>query len=178
MKRRLGTVALVVATAILTSLAHSVIAGPPPPVTGTGTDLNRVKVVGTTGGQATNSTTFVDLTGASANIKVDAGQTALIVARFGATSFCTIAQFDICIVRILIGGVEADPASLSPFDSVPFCGASSGTCSAGDSGEAHSLERWRTVGPGTYAIEVEFKTGSGASFTLANWTLEVDRIIV
>lgn len=180
MKQRLTIVLAAAVTALVTTLAMLVIAGPPPTVTGTGTDLTRVKVIGSTGAASTASGAFVDVPGATANIKVDPGQTALIVARFAADSRCSGPLGGACVVQILIGGVEADPATGgTTFDSVPACSTSGSgeTCAVQDFLEAHAMERWRTVGPGTYTVEVEFATG-GAEFLLQHWTLEVDRIIV
>ena len=121
----------------------------------------------------TTSTTFVNVPSATATITVPHGTRALIVAHFSATSECTDSVNTTgaysCMLRILIGGVEANPTDTNAqiFDS-----------SAQDGREAHAVERFRgPLGPGTYNVVVQFKVPAATNtFWLDSWTLEVDRI--
>ncbi|MGH2663026.1 MAG: hypothetical protein ACRDH8_09535 [Actinomycetota bacterium] len=115
------------------------------------------------------SGSFTDVTGATATIDVPAGTNALIVARFTASSICVGGG---CYVRILIGGVEADPPNVSPWDS-------GGVSDANIDYEASAMDRSRTVGAGTHTVQVQARLGSGATFfDLDNWHMAVERILV
>ncbi len=105
---------------------------------------------------------------------VPTGQTALILARFSAESVCYGGQQGHwCSVRILVGGVPAEPA-----DGLDF---------AFDSVEAdqflyesHSMDRSR--GPltaGSYLVRVQVAvTLSSVVFRLDDWSLTVERVRV
>ena len=91
---------------------------------------------------------------------------ALIVATFSAESNCTGAAGSWCAVRILIGGVEGEPASNTDF----------AFDSTGDDWESHSVTRSRIVGPGTHTIQVQAARVSGATaLMLDDWHLTVMR---
>ncbi|MDT5018412.1 MAG: hypothetical protein QOD39_4572, partial [Mycobacterium sp.] len=98
---------------------------------------------------------------------------ALILARFSATSSCEASAGYGCQVRVLIDGVEAQPAGInaSVFDS-----STEGTNA--DGREAHMIERSRgPLGAGDHVVKVQMAVPNGiVSFTLTNWNLTVERI--
>jgi hypothetical protein len=122
----------------------------------------------------TSSRTFVDIPGAATTIRVPSGQRGLIVARFSAASQCGSLNPDDdgCFVRILIGGVEADPATVGPFDTAACCPNSSN----GDSFESHQIERSRgALPPGSYSVKVQWQADAENQFMLWGWHLAVER---
>ena len=116
------------------------------------------------------TTDYADVTGASATATVPDGRNALIVARFGGSSICAGTSGS-CRVRILIGGVVASPEPVSPWDTRTEASSSFDY-------EALFMERSRTVGPGTYAVQVQAARAATAFFDLDNWHLTVERILV
>lgn len=142
------------------------------PTSGQGGTITGVKVVRGTDLQETSSQAFVDLPGASTSITVPPGQRALILARFTAESSCLSGKaVGWCSVRILIGGVAAEPsAGLDfKFDSTPRF--------ADDAfAYAHSMERSRALGAGTHAVKVQWATRN-ARFQLDDWHLAVERAV-
>jgi len=167
----LVTIAL---TAIVTSLSTVALAGLiGGPTNASGKDVTRVKVVRNTHPDSTTSTVFETIDGAETSMVVPDDQQALILARFTAESNCFVSGD--CLVRILIGNAEASPASGgSRFDS-------GNEFDSLDNGfETHSIEGSRVLGPGTYAIKVQFKRFSPTdhSFRVDNWHLTVMRITV
>lgn len=141
-----------------------------------GGGVTQVRVVTSTGStQETVSRTYVDLPGAATSITVPAGQKALVVARFTGASQCGSLNPDDdgCFVRVLIGGIEADPVSAGMFDTAECCSASSN----GDSWESHAIDRSRgPLGPGTYAVRVQWKADAENDFMLWGWHLTVERV--
>jgi hypothetical protein len=135
--------------------------------------ITAVQVVRQGASSATTSQSWVALPSASTSVTVPSGQQALILARFSAESACTNQSGDpgSCNVRILIGGVEAAPASGADFafDSNDYPGF--------DVREGHSMDRSRgPLGAGTYAVVVQYKvTAPAESFTLDDWSLTVER---
>ena len=134
--------------------------------------ITAVRVVRDSNNVSTASTTFIDVPNAKTKINVAAGTKALIIARFSATSTCEGTSNNGCEVRILIGGVEAQPAGInaSVFDS--------GTdASSGDSREAHMIERsLGPLGAGSYTVEAQMAVPNNAvTLALANWNLTVER---
>ena len=143
---------------------------------GSGKDVSRVIARGSTGSQSfTSSSSFQDVVGARATVKVPAGRQALITARFSASSRCMGTGGKggpWCSVRILIGGSEASPASTENFEF--------DSSDAGDEGlyswEGHAMERFRTVGPGRHVVKVQaLPMNAATDFTLADWSLVVQR---
>jgi hypothetical protein len=138
--------------------------------------MTAVKVVRSSGRIATTSDQWVTLPGATTTISVQNSTKALVIARFAANDVCVDEdQFGTrnCHVRILVGGVEADPAG----DSANVFDTDDGPL--GDL-EAHAIERSRgPLGPGSYIVTVQWKT-SAPSVTLAmqGWHLTVERIKV
>jgi hypothetical protein len=140
--------------------------------------VTAVKVVTSTGSsQETQSRTYVDLPGAATSITVPAGQKALVIARFTGASQCGSLNPDDdgCFVRVLIGGVEADPGNAGHFDTAECCSGSSN----GDSWESHAIDRSRgPLGPGTYPVKVQWLAGAENDFMLWGWHLTVERVKV
>src|SRR5436190_2210013 len=74
--------------------------------------ITAVAVAGDPGLQETSSRSYVDIPGAATTITVPRGQRALVIARFSGASQCGSLNPDDdgCFVRILVDGVEAEPA--------------------------------------------------------------------
>jgi hypothetical protein len=101
---------------------------------------------------------------------VPSGQSALILARFAGESYCdggTTSNY--CSVRIMIDGVEAQPA-------VGFDFAFDTDSASDDWWEAHSIDRSAVVGAGSHTVTVQWAvTDSGTTFRLDDWSLTVER---
>jgi hypothetical protein len=158
------------------SLVQSAVAGSATSVSGS--SVTGVKVVRDTAGTSIGSTTFEDLPEASTTVKIPAGTRALILARFSAESLCLgpSGSPEVCSVRILIGGQEAEPASGSDF----AFDSSNGGADGPYSWEGHSMDRSSgPLGPGTYIVKVQAKvTLVGGAFGLDDWSLTVERVRV
>lgn len=127
--------------------------------------ITRVSVVSETTPTGNTATDWTDLPGASATIRVP--DLSLIIARFSAVADCGGAEGTFCFVRILIGGVEGDPA----------LGSSSIFMHPRPSGsyETHSIERSRgSLGAGTYRVKVQYKTPATNVLNLVGWSLTVE----
>lgn len=139
------------------------------------TEIETKVVTGTTV-VTTSSTTFVDVPGAVTSLAIPAGRKGLIHASFSAESACYGPDTQNCSVRILIGGVEASPASGSDF--------AFDTNRGGDNpgnqftGEAHSMERYLAdLAAGLYEVKVQYLSVSGMNTTqLDDWILTVERV--
>jgi hypothetical protein len=137
-----------------------------------GTTAKKVIVVRGTDPQTTQAKPWVDLAGATTSVTVPTGMSALILARFTTEDRCEVGAPDICTVRILIGGIEAEPAS--------------GTDFAFDSAQTeeyfHAGAMDRSLGPlgaGTYAVQVQYGAGgiNIGTFTLDDWSLTVEVVV-
>jgi len=145
--------------------------GPRAPISVDAGSINHVNAVTETAAQTTSSTVFVNLPGAATNISVPGDETALLVARFTAESQCDgggAGKF--CSVRVLIDGVEANPASGLDFafDSVE----------PGGSGlwEGNALDRSKLVGAGAHTVVVQWAvTNTATVFRLDDWSFTVER---
>ena len=140
-----------------------------------GGSITSVKTVSGTDTVETESRTYVDLPGAAATITVPRGQKALVLARVTAASQCGSLNPDDdgCMVRIVIGGVEADPQNAGHFDTAECCSASSN----GDSWESHAIDRSRgPLGPGAYPVTVQWRADGANQFMLWGWHLTVERV--
>jgi hypothetical protein len=139
------------------------------------TEIETKVVTGTTV-VTTSSTTFVDVPGAVTSLAIPAGRKGLIHASFSAESACYGPDTQNCSVRILIGGIEASPASGSDF--------AFDTNRGGDNpgnqftGEAHSMERYLPdLAAGIYEVKVQFLSVSGMNTSqLDDWILTVERV--
>jgi hypothetical protein len=88
--------------------------------------------------------------------------TARIVARFSGESMCTLGAA--CRLRILVDGVEMNPASFdTSFD-----------VSAGTRVESQTIERTSgTLAPGMHTVVVQWSKFGGGSFTIDDWALVI-----
>lgn len=101
------------------------------------------------------------------SVSVGAQTADFVVARFTAESLCSGPSGGWCSVRILVGGVEADPRSGTDF---AFDSTDNGT--AGNSWQSHSVERSAASGGGVISVTVQAALVNGAtSFRLDDWTL-------
>jgi hypothetical protein len=168
MKLRASPILAGVAVLALASVAVATIAARRE-VSGGG--VTRVTVVTESTGQHVGDTTWQDLPGASTSINVSGATPALILARFSGVTNCVGGGGTRCLIRILVGGVEAEPAlgDNSIFDSAPTSG--------GDVFETHSMDRSAgPLSPGTYTISVQYKNDPGGSLMLNGWSLTVERV--
>lgn len=121
----------------------------------------RLKVVTDTAPSGTASPTFTALTATTVTIP-SSFNTARIVARFSGESVCTLGNA--CRLRILVDGVEMNPASGSTSFDVP----------SGTRVESQSIERTSgTLSPGTHTVVVQWATVGGSTFTIDDWALVV-----
>jgi len=150
----------------------------------TGKAETQVKVLSDSSGQDINGSVslgWVDVPGATTTVKVPANTSALVLARFSAASECSegslTSDYNPCLVRILIGGQEADPVlgTASYFDS-----RDNGTEKGGsppDGYEGHTVER--SAGPlqaGSYTVQVQGRVSATSEIlSLAGWNLTVER---
>ncbi len=136
-----------------------------------GGTITGVTVVTENDAATTNSTSYVDVPGATTRIRVPRGQRAIILARFSAESRCTGgAAGSWCSVRIRIGRPQGHPQSGSDF-AFDAVGASD------DFWESNSMERYRgPLRPGRYRVRVQWLvTDAATTFRLDDWTLSVQR---
>jgi hypothetical protein len=167
--RRALVIALAVAVVGVPAAATALAA-----VSGSAGSITAVRVVSDNGLQETSSRTFVDIPGAATTITVPPGQRGLIVARFSAASQCGSLNPDDdgCFVRILVGGVEAQPSSAGAFDMAACCPNSSN----GDAFESHQIERsLDALAPGSYPVRVQWQADAENQFMLWGWHLTVER---
>ncbi len=169
------TLSLVLATVLITLGVQAAMAGVSSgqtQISGRGTAA--VKVVRDIRTFHTASSTWVDLPGASTTVTVPPAQQWIVLARFGASSGCAGGYVPSwCTVRILVGGVEADPAVGTSFvweSSLPPC------CEIGE----RSLSIDRSIGPlapGSYPVQVQVAVttaGGTPTFSLDDWVLTVE----
>ena len=143
---------------------------------GSGGRITRVVARGSSDTISPGATSFVTLPGATAKITVPSGRQALVTARFTAESTCSGGgpASGWCSVRILFGTKPGLPAG---GDGFAFDSTDSGNEDY-SSQESHSVERFRTLGPGTYTVKVQTSIENGAvTFELDDWTLIVERSI-
>jgi hypothetical protein len=141
---------------------------------GDAASIATVTVAHDSGLQETSSRTYVDIPGAATTVTVPPGQRALVIARFAASSQCGSLNpdDDACFIRILVGGVEAEPAPGGAFDTAACCPNSSN----GDSFESHAIERsLGSLAPGTYPVRVQWRADAENQFMLWSWHLTVER---
>lgn len=142
------------------------------PVGASAGSVNHVNVVTETTAQTTSSTAYVNLPGATTTIGVPTGEAAVLVARFTAESQCSGgAAGNWCSVRVLIDGVEANPAA-----GLDFAFDSVSAAAAQDFWESNAMDRSRTVGAGTHSVVVQWAVTNAATvFRLDDWSLTVER---
>ena len=118
---------------------------------------------------STHSTAFLQVPGAVRTITVPQGPPALILARFTAESQCGGEAPGSCSVRIVFG----NDAGL--FSGADFAFDQVGT--AGDDlNEAHAMDRWKVLGPGTHLVRVQYRVSDiDVGFALDDWSFIVER---
>jgi hypothetical protein len=106
-------------------------------------------------------------------VSVPSGQKALIVVIFTGSSACFAgAAANGCLIRVMIGGVQANPTGLTIFDS-------NDSANGNDVNESHSVIKWRgPLGPGSYPVKVQWAANTGTHFNLRGWSMEVQRVRV
>lgn len=132
-----------------------------------------IVAVATGTGPETSSTIFEDVPGATATIVVPAVEVhagnQLLLARFTAAAACSGGSGDVCSVRILVDGVEMNPASglASSF--------ATRTASPDSGGGGNVIERSMLVLPGTHIVKAQFAVlqagTSSVAFSLGPWHL-------
>jgi hypothetical protein len=145
--------------------------GPLAPTVGSAKTISHVRVVREINAATTSSTTYVALPGATGTIAVPGDENGLILVRFSAESQCSgPTAGNWCSVRILLDGIEMDPAS-----GVDFAFDSVG--SPQDFYESHSMDRSRAgVGSGNHTVTVQWAVTSATTvFRLDDWSLTIER---
>jgi hypothetical protein len=128
--------------------------------------------------QSTSGTDWKELPGATTTIAVPAGTTATVDARFTAQSACYTVEVVVaegsCSVRILVDGVEAQPAAGLDF---VFDTAIDGIPSPTD-WEAKAIERVLPgVGPGSHTVKVQMAARQDpVHVELDDWSLVVEAL--
>jgi hypothetical protein len=120
----------------------------------------RLMVQEETAAQSTTSTTFTALT--SDSISIPATGKYRVVVRFSGESQCIAVSW--CSLRILVGGVEANPkvGTDFAFDSP-----------GGSTWESDAIERTSDVingGVGSVTVEVDWAVVSGGTWVLDDWS--------
>src|SRR5262249_10708569 len=109
--------------------------------------------------------------GASVRIRVPAGKSQLVQARFSGESTCFgNIGFSWCSIRAMADGVE-----MLPEDGINFAFDSTATNGQSEAFfKALSMDRALVLGPGLHTISAQWAVrNSGLSFQLADWTLTV-----
>jgi archaellum component FlaG (FlaF/FlaG flagellin family) len=173
-------IAILVLAMTLVAVAASVATAITFSSTVTGKSVTQVKVVRSTLAQQFTddggATTATDLTGASTTVKVPAGQKALLLIRFSAATACyggAGGGYDSCYVQVLVNGSAVAPGEVS-FDN-------NNTNTESTQLEAHSMEWAKTVGAGTFTVQIKVRTDDSPCcvvyFDLNPWTLTVERVV-
>ncbi len=145
------------------------------------------RVLTSTKPQITRSETFIPLKGARTELRLQPGTRTLVNVSFSAESRCNDpdgSHADWCEVRILVGGVEAEPrASSFPPDTYAFDSTDNGSEST-HSWESHAMDRHRCIrvassDAAVIPVEVQWKVtnfdGSQPPlFWLDDWSLTVE----
>lgn len=167
-------VALIATLAAVTLILRIAIAAPTTVSAGA---VTKVKVVRDTRGDGFSSTTsqeFATVPGARTSVTVPSGTKGLVIVRWSGETSCTHAapttQF--CTARIMVGNAQAEPKTVGA--AFVFAGAA-----VSDSSGIRGFERSRgPVNPGTYPVRVQYRTTSGAEFTVDKWHMTVELVRV
>jgi hypothetical protein len=100
---------------------------------------------------SSSSESPVNITGASANVIVPAGQTRCVRVRFSAVANCP----NSCFLRAFANSNELNPSWV--VNPLRFSN------DLMNSGTAHSFEWAERLGPGTYLVRISFQTGNTIS---------------
>jgi hypothetical protein len=143
--------------------------------------INSVAVARGSGTMVTDSSTFSNLPGASVRVRVPAGATGLLVARFTAESGCFSAGADNeawCSIQILARKVRtATDIELEPATDNDFAFDSVNETEEGFGWESHATERSAVVAPGKYVVRVQWAVANQpgpATFRVDEWHLTVE----
>jgi hypothetical protein len=163
--KSLRTIMLVGATALVTVLVQSAVAGvTSKPTEIRGRHIPLVKVVRAAQGSATTSNDWVDLPGATTQFTIPPGERWIALIRFSGDGDC-IGAPGWCTLRVLVGGAEAEPATGPDFHWE----------SANDSRQARSVDRSAgPLDPGTYTVQVQWAVGDQSHNQLFSWVLTVE----
>lgn len=168
MARRFRSIGLVAATALVTLVVHGAFAAT---TQVQGSTPSRVKVLRAPPSQifSTTSGTFSNVPGARMKITVPSGAPGLVIVRFTGQAGCESGiATAFCSLRIFVGGKQAQPKTKGA--AFIFVGATSD----GQFG-SYATERSRGgLSPGTYTVRVQWRTTSGADFSLENWHLTAE----
>jgi hypothetical protein len=121
-------------------------------------------------------TTWQSLPGGTTTVKIPAGMTATVDARFTGQSACYSPVVAVvnswCSVRILVDSTEAQPAAGADF---VFDTTNDGS-KAADDWQAGAIEQFATgVGAGTHTVTVQMATTSpNVTLALEDWSLVVE----
>ena len=148
----------------------------------TGKSVTQVKSVRSTLAQqftdTAGATVATNLGGGSTSITVPAGQKALLLIRFSADTACfggTSGGYDSCYVQALVNGSVAQPGEVA-FDN----NNNNTEAVLLSQRDAHAMEWAKTVGAGTYTIQIKVRTDDSpcceVEFDLDHWTLTVERV--
>jgi hypothetical protein len=116
-----------------------------------------------------------EIPNATVKVTVPPGELGLILARYSAESKCSGAKW--CSVRIRIIHPGGAIREMAPAAGLDFA-FDSPSAFPNDSPESHSMDRSVVVGPGTYTVRTQAVIVGGvggASFTLDDWSLTVER---
>jgi hypothetical protein len=115
--------------------------------------------------------------GATADVTVQDGTTALVLVRFSSGSSCqgpSNGAAPACLVRVLVDGAEAEPVLGNRSAWAQNCGYSQLTCWA-----ALSLDRSAgPLDPGTHTVTIQTKPGNYQSLDFKGWSLTIERVQV
>lgn len=157
------------------------------PIVAGGGAIDRIAVVSETvpdmytpGGANPAPNTFVDLPGAAVTLDVPPGTSRLFIVTYSAESACyggAAGAANFCQVRVMIGGVEGNPAAGTDFafDSTNIGGETFA------SWESHSAQRWRRIfnqGSTPLAVPIVVQrttTSTATTIRLDDWQLTVLR---
>jgi hypothetical protein len=152
------------------ALACAMLAGPVPALAQTNTAKAVSAVTIVSGGSILQFTTtsFQNMPGGVAVIKVPVDKVQLVEARITASSSCQgPSGQNWCAVRILADGVEMNPV-------IPGGTAFDGVGDGNDYFEGHAMQRSILLGPGSHVIQVQAAVSlSGMSFFLDDWSFTV-----
>jgi hypothetical protein len=178
--RLLGAKRVIVVTLISAIALVALLVGPAIAATiWSGGPVEEVKAVTETNASVTNSTSFVDVPGASTFVTVPSGTTGIIFARFSGESSCS-GGTGYCSVRIVVQewSPTGVPMEMEPASGLDFAfDSTDGGQETSSSWESHSMDRVLNVAPGkTYLVQAQRATSQSAtSFRLDDWSLTVER---
>lgn len=164
---------IIATTALLSAVATTAIASQVLTIVAAEGGANRgAQVKSQNSISTTTSTTPVDVPGAFVTFTVRTGESWLILSRWTGEMGCTGAVNGSCFAKILLDGVEMNPADTT-FNS-PIIHTSDTSNSTANL-QGHSMERFRDNLPaGTHTLQVQYWVSNSAiQFWADDWTLSV-----